>query len=111
MLSLHVLSHLLGFIETKKLAGIVDEHVEMPEEASTQKPTNLRVKSLDLCQALDNSHGPSDGETHAKFTFPSINCRILGSRFLSQSHYSGAFKAPSCSCDARNSRCHICLFA
>ena len=62
MLSLHVLPHLLCFIETKKLVGIVDEHVEMPEEAPTQKPTNLWVKRLNLCQALDNNQGPSDGE-------------------------------------------------
>ena len=41
---------------------IVDQHVEMPEEASTQEPTNLRVTSLNLCQALDNNQRPSDGE-------------------------------------------------
>ena len=44
MLSLHVLPHLFCVIETKNLVCIVDQHVEMPQEASTQKPTNLRVR-------------------------------------------------------------------
>src|ERR1017187_7873980 len=61
VLSLHILPHLFCLIETKKFVCIVDQQVEMPEEASAQKPTNLRVKSLNLCQALDNHQRPSDG--------------------------------------------------
>jgi len=38
MLSARILPHLRCFIQTKNFVGIVDEHVEMPEEASTQEP-------------------------------------------------------------------------
>jgi hypothetical protein len=62
MLALQVLPHLFCFIKTKKLVGIVDEQVEMPEEASAQKPANLGVKGLNLRQALDNNQRPMHGE-------------------------------------------------
>ena len=62
MLSLYILPHLFCLIETKNFVCIVDQQVEMPEEVSPQKATNLGVESLNLCQAHDSHQRPTDGE-------------------------------------------------
>ena len=44
--------HCLGFIETERAVGVVDEHIEMPEKIAAENSANVGVGCVELVEAL-----------------------------------------------------------
>src|SRR5258708_18259010 len=54
VLAAHALTHRACLVETKQLASIVDEQVEMCEKIFTENPADARIGCLNLPKVLDH---------------------------------------------------------